>query len=211
MSTVPEEETIPVVKYYYSPLTKKLYDFKIDDGAKEITAKRFSDLLNLISEGYVLSEDSTGMPLASKPVEEPTPELTPTEIYNHRMYQLNNDYEMTCRVIRGEYPKSETDTWPVQLPEAIAYMSWIHTGKQGPSPTLYFLDVLSDERTSVSVGDGLEDLARRVLANAQVYNQYMAKATAIRHAAEKQLKVALSTDRLDLINSVTWDFTSTFN
>ncbi len=204
-----KDETIDS-KFYYCPDKKEFYNFILHPDCKEITAERFSTIREKLKEGYVLSTDKSGMPVVIKPP--PAIVVPPTieEIYKTRVTQLNQEYEGICALIRGDYPVTETSTWPVQLSEAVAYKKWLASGSKPPQPVMYLLNALSEERDKVNVGKGLEDLADRVINNANLYNKMIAKATSLRHEAEKKLTGCLEANDLENMIRIKWDLKDTF-
>lgn len=120
-----------------------------------------------------------------------------------RLAQLGADYEAAITSLRADYPASETLTWNLQLTEARAYQAWLDGGKEGAAPAIPFLSALSAGRDAAGVGDGLEDLVSRVIANDALYTPAVAKLTALRHAADLEVQTAPNTEALA---AVTWSF-----
>ena len=65
---------------------------------------------------------------------------------------------------------------------------------------------LNEGRVAANVGDGLEDLVSRILANDAVYSPALAGFTAYRHGIEKQLRTAEAMGDDVAFNAISWTF-----
>lgn len=106
----------------------------------------------------------------------------------------------------ADYPEAETKTWTLQVTEARSYQAWLDAGSVGEAPATPFLTELNEGRVAAGVGEGLEDLVSRVLANDAVYSPAVAGFTAYRHGIEKQLRTAEALGDDAAFNAISWIF-----
>lgn len=197
---------------YFSPSRKGLFNLPVGD------AVLLDDLLAesiraAMTEGQVLDVDAEGNPIT---VPAPAPEVyDPEAAYRAlpiaerlavRLNRLNEDYDQAVNVLNSAYPNSETHTWTLQVTEARDYQKWINEGSQGTAPETPFLTKLNAGRTAKGVGEGMEDLVARVLANDSIYSPILADFTSTRHGAEKELTEAAAVQNDELFEAVTWNF-----
>lgn len=196
-------------KMYYVRSTNGFYNFPVYPypDAVEVSIETYEYIRSKIKDGYKIGIDEQGQPIVKdRPEPEPLVEDIDT-VFSTRLSELNQAYEQVCLNIRGTYPGTETDTWTMQLYEAQLMRKWIDLGSvSADRPILVLLDTLSNERDLLNVGDGLEDLVDRILANAYVYNNAVAKATAIRHSAEQTMTIFKMSDDLEGLKSYIYGF-----
>lgn len=189
---------------FFKPSNKQFYSFRIDETVYEITALSFQNIMKGIKEGGILKVAEDGSPYI---VNRPPVKISLEEILSNQLHELTTRYEEVCDHIRGTYPSTETGTWPVQLSEAIAYKQWVANGSiPEDKPVFILIEALSNERDLRGVGDGLEDLSTRIINNALFYNEAIAKATAIRHALEKQILLHYNNEDESKLKNIYIDF-----
>lgn len=170
----------------------------------EVSDAVHNQILDEMSGGAVLSVDENGLPITIPAPSEP--ELSLEQLVSNKCFRLNSEYEEAVTQLRDTYPFAETTTWPVQIDEAKAYDAWRKAGREGTAPLTPFLSDLTAARTAQGVGDGLEDLINRVLANDSIYSPAISYLTATRHAAEKALLMAKSLNSMETVKSIMWSF-----
>lgn len=191
---------------YYSPSRKALFAEPFGDDSVEISAQLHDALLAKLNQGYTLESGENGQPVAVAPPEpEPVVE-TVDQVFQNRLATMNHDYEIAGKALRGSYPTTETSTWPQQIDQARAYDLWRKAGREGEPPEMEFVNDLSARRTIHQVGNGLDDLVDRILANNTVYSPAIAELTARRHAGEQALRVAQYYQSIEQLKAVTWNF-----
>jgi len=196
---------------YFSPSRKGLFNLPVGDDAVLLTEEVATALMIELAAGKVLDADAEGNPIAVEAPHIPTPEeeylAKPlAERLTIQLGRLNADYDQAVAVLNVDYPAAETHTWTLQVTEARAYQAWIDGGRVGDAPEVPFLVELNEGRVAANVGDGLEDLVSRILANDAVYSPALAGFTAYRHGIEKQLRTAAELGDDVAFNAISWTF-----
>lgn len=190
---------------YFSPSQLGFFDSPAFADCKQVSDEVHNAIMDVVSLGGQIAADENGDPVAVHPAS--AAPMTIQDVFDTKLKQCNAEYEQAVAALRGEYPFSETTTWPVQIKEAQEYAAWRAAGSVGNPPATPFLTDLSNERDARDVGAGLEDLVDRVIANNEVYGPEMARLTAIRHDAELELYTALSSNNQSAVEAVTWSYT----
>lgn len=196
---------------YFSPSRKGLFNLPVGDDAVLLTEEVAAALMIELAAGKMLDADAEGNPIAVDAPHIPTPEeeylAKPlAERLTIQLGRLNADYDQAVAVLNSDYPAAETHTWTLQVTEARAYQAWIDGGRVGDAPATPFLVELNEGRVTANVGDGLEDLVSRILANDAVYSPALAGFTAYRHGIEKQLRTAAELGDDVAFNAISWTF-----
>lgn len=199
------------MKTYFSPSRKGLFNLPVGEDSVLLTEEVAAALMADLSAGKLLDVDGEGNPITVDAPYVPTPEeeylAKPlTERLTIQLGRLNADYDQAVAVLNVDYPAAETHTWTLQVTEARAYQAWIDGGRVGDAPEVPFLVELNEGRVAAGVGDGLEDLVSRILANDAVYSPALAGFTAYRHGIEKQLRTAEAMGDDVAFNAISWTF-----
>lgn len=191
---------------YYSPSRKALFAEPFGEDNIEISGAVFNALLEKINLGWTLDLNDQGQPVAVEPPPPPPVVETVDQVFQAHLDAMNHDYEVAAKRLRGNYPQTETSTWIEQLSLAEAYDAWRQNGRVGDPPKMKFVGDLNTSRTNYKVGDGIEDLVDRILANNTVYSPAVAELTGRRHAGEQALRIAQYQQSIEGLKAVTWDF-----
>ncbi len=194
--------TPDTVVFFFNPTTLAFSTAR-SEGDVEIDQRKALHLITAISKGFEIRLNSKSEPYA---INTGLETLSPLDCYNLQLTSLNRDYELCCDSIRGDYPVTETSTWPYQFSEAVVYKAWLQSDQTTEPPKLFFIEQLSEDREVLGVGEGLEDLVDRIINNATMYNKVMARITSYRHSLEKKLKEGLHKNDIAILSSLHWDF-----
>lgn len=131
--------------------------------------------------------------------------------FEEKLTLLNKDYECAVTYLKSTYPPSEVNTWAIQITEARAIFKWLEenptlTIDDMPSTVAPFLVTLSASRLALGYPNGLAHLAQRVIENNSLFTPALSQVTAIRHATERQMLLAVADEDLAALNAVTWSF-----
>ncbi|CAI3787520.1 hypothetical protein AHFPHNDE_01184 [Pseudomonas sp. MM227] len=113
-----------------------------------------------------------------------------------RMALLNDDYQRAMAGLQSGWPDYEIKTWTIQAEEA---KQWV-AADVDTKPSTPFLTQLWTERQNLGWTEPFADLVSRVIANNDGYTTMVARYTAVRHVAERN--IGLATDPA----TVTWSF-----
>lgn len=190
---------------FFSPSRLGFFLDPFGEDSVEVSNDVYHDAMDKLGKGYTLSADNSGQPVLNAPVvSEPTLDV----LFPQLVRTLNANYETAAAQLRGTYPFTETSTWPQQIDQAKAYDAWRKAGRDSATrPDVEFIEDLSNQRTAVGVGEGLDDLVDRILANNAMYSPAISELTATRHAAEQALTIAFMQKDLAALKAVKWDFT----
>lgn len=120
----------------------------------------------------------------------------PKALASDRLAQLNEDYQRAMAGLQSGWPDYEIKTWTIQAEEA---KQWV-AADADTKPLTPFLTQLWTERQNLGWTEPFADLVARVIANNDGYTTMVARYTAIRHVAERN--IGLATDPA----TVTWSF-----
>lgn len=190
---------------FFSAVNKAFINSAIWPDCVEVDADTHNAVMALLDKGYSLGAGENGQPIAIAPP--PPPQITVDELFKLKLASLNAGYDTAVANLRGNYPFSETTTWPVQVAEAQTFDAWRKAGREGDAPVTPFLTDLTTQRTARGVGTGLEDLVDRVLNNNSLYSPALSYLTAIRHASEQAMTRAKVGEDREALEAVEWDYT----
>ena len=194
---------------YFSPSQKGFFSDVAFPDCFEVSRDIHNTVMDKVREGKVIDVDVDGYPIAVDPAK-PVVVETIDSVYNARLNKLNEAYETAAAKLKYTYPTTETDTWYMQLNEAVAYKTWQQGGSVGQPPATPFLTILLAGRQEGGVPGDMADLVARVLGLNGIYIPLLAQITAIRHVADKALKAAKAVGDIPALKLVTWDFVSVF-
>lgn len=196
---------------YFFHQDEKVFNYgsSIWPDAVEVSDEVYAQLMTAINNGYTLSVDVTGFPIAIAPTEPPS--ISITDRFKERLSVLNGDYENAVTYLKSTYPPSEVDTWTIQITEARAISKWLEenptlTIDDMPDTVAPFLISLSTSRIVLGYPNGLDHLVQRVIENNALFTPALSQVTALRHATERQMLLAIAADDLAAMNAVTWSF-----
>lgn len=131
--------------------------------------------------------------------------------FEEKLARLNKDYECAVTYLKSTYPPSEVNTWAIQITEARAIFKWLEenptlTIDDMPSTVAPFLVTLSASRLALGYPNGLAHLAQRVIENDSLFTPALSQVTAIRHASERQILLAVAAEDMTSLEAVTWSF-----
>lgn len=131
--------------------------------------------------------------------------------FKERLALLNNDYERAVAYLKSTYPSSEVSTWAIQITEARAIFKWLEdnptlTIDDMPATVAPFLVTLSASRLALGYPNDLAHLAQRVIENDSLFTPALSQVTAIRHATERQMLLAVAAEDMETLDAVTWTF-----
>lgn len=196
--------------YFFQPDEKAFnYGSSIWPVSVEVSDEVYAQLMTSLNNGYTLSVDVEGFPIAVAPTE-PLP-INIVDRFKERLSILNGDYESAVAYLKSTYPPSEVDTWTIQITEARAIYKWLEenptlTIDDMPDTVAPFLISLSASRIALGYPNGLEHLIQRVIENNALFTPALSQVTALRHATERQMLLAVGGEDLVALNSVTWTF-----
>lgn len=113
-----------------------------------------------------------------------------------RLARMNADYQRAMAKIQAGWPDYEIKTWTVQADEA---KEWTAADADSKPPTP-FLTQLWSGRAALGWSEPFAGLVERVIANNDAYTTIVARFTAVRHVAERN--IGLDENPL----TVTWRF-----
>ncbi|MCY1542893.1 hypothetical protein D9M68_786690 [compost metagenome] len=108
-----------------------------------------------------------------------------------KLVTINQDYEVEFAALKGQYPESERESWPIQLKEAEVLLV-------NPQASTPFLGLLAAER---GFGETVSELAAKVRAKNEAYGVLSATLTAKRHRLERQI---LTCSEVEEVEAVSW-------
>lgn len=120
----------------------------------------------------------------------------PKATAGERLALLNDDYQKAMASLQAGWPDYEIKTWTVQADEAKQWMA----AEEGGKPATPFLTQLWTDRQALAWEEPFSDLIARVIANNNGYTTMVAKYTAVRHVAERNIGMA------DDPATITWSF-----
>jgi hypothetical protein len=195
---------------FYSASAKSFSPSVIWDDSRPISNALYNEVSEQLARGRVLMSDPNGDPYTVAPV---IIEVVYTleEIYEMQLEKLSNDYELMSSFLRSGYPKSECDTWTLQIEEANRYTDWVSKGSIGPRPPSQFLSALWAGRKLGGMVETLDELIGKVIRNNNVYTPVLALITSYRHVTLLALYAAKMTDSKTVLSNVKWDFMTAVN
>lgn len=190
---------------YFSASDKSFSPMVIWPDSRSISAERYNIVTEELLRGRVLMSDVNGDPYTTAPnVEEVI--YTLDETFEMQLDKLSIDYEIASAFLRQGYPKSECDTWTLQIEEAHRYVAWIGGGSTGPSPGIQFISSLWVAREQGGYVETLAELIDKILHNNNIYTPLLAVITGHRHVKERELHYAKASGSKSTVAAVTWDY-----
>lgn len=120
----------------------------------------------------------------------------PKVLASDRLALLNEDYQRAMAGLQSGWPDYEIKTWTIQADEA---KQWV-AADADTKPLTPFLTQLWTERQALGWTEPFGDLVARVIANNDGYTTMVARFTAVRHVAERNIGQAADP------STVTWSF-----
>jgi len=197
---------------YFSPSRNAFIGTLIWDDARPVDDQTYQAVMAQLTNGKALSHTAEGDPLV---VNDPTYVPSPLkDLLALRVEYLNFQYEYAVYCIKSSYPLAETITWPVQIEDARVILAWLAEDPSRdistfPRELAPFLYNLAMDRQARGLESDLLDLANRVIDNDSRFSPAMARLTAIRHVAEKELIAAHALNDREALEQVTWSFALT--
>jgi hypothetical protein len=190
---------------YFSASTKSFSPTVIWPDCRSISNVLYNEVTEQLQRGRVLMADANGDPYTIEPVIIPIV-YTLDETFDIQYTKLSLEYEQTSEFLRQGYPKSECDTWTLQVEEAGRFIDWVTAGSIGEHPKVQFLYSLWIGRQQGGILETLPELVSKVIYNNNIYTPILALITGHRHSIERELRLAKATGSKSNVLAVTWNF-----